>query len=62
MKPITLEARSRIRESHEKALQAIELAHEKEAWTPIQPFEALLPTDEILGRYDLALQSMVGKR
>lgn len=46
----SIETRDRIRQSQQTALEAIELAHEKEAWTPIQPFEALLPTDDILAR------------
>lgn len=50
MKPQTLQTRERIHQSQEKALGEILLAHEKEAWTPIQPFEVLLPTDEILAR------------
>ena len=48
MRPQSLETQSRIRAAQEDALAEIRLAHEKEGWSPIEPFEVLLPTDEIL--------------
>lgn len=48
MKPQSISVRDRILERQEQALEKIRMSHEKEAWSPIEPFECLLPVDSIL--------------